>query len=283
MSSLRARMEADLILANFAEDTKRRYLAAGRNLARWCRRSPEELTEAEVRAFLVHLLEERKKSASSVHAAVAGLKFLFGVTLQRPEVAARLPWPKVPQRLPELMSESEVQALLAAAHEPRLRTMMMVAYGSGLRVSEVCALQVADIDSPRGVIRVRDGKGGKDRETVLPARLLAELRQWYRWARPGKEWLFPAPTKTGHLNTYTPQAGFRQAAERAGILRRLNFHSLRHSFATHMLERGVGLCVIQAMLGHTRIGTTTRYAHVRTDLVTKTPDLLAGLPGKRGQ
>ncbi len=281
MGKLHDKMASDLVLRGFSAGTNLRYLNACKKLAQWYGRSPAELSAEEVLAYLLHLRTVRKKSLCIQHMATAGLKFLYGVTLRRPDVAALLPWPKVPQRLPELFSAGEIASLLQAANDPRLRTMMMVAYGAGLRVSEICALQIGDIGSDRGVIRVRQGKGAKDRESVLPERLLHELRRWWRFARPEGLWMFPANSKTGHVAWFVVQAGFRAASERAGLTRKANFHSLRHCFATHLLESGVELTVIQSMLGHARIQTTQMYAQVRTDLVAATPDLLAILPPPR--
>jgi site-specific recombinase XerD len=272
----------DLALKGLSPETHRKYLMVVRQFVQWHRRNPEEMGEPEVRQYLLHLKDERGASPAKLKSTLAGVRFLYMVTLQRPEVVAALPWPKMPRRLPTVLCEADVARLFDNAGDPRLRTMMMVAYASGLRVSEVCRLQVGDIDSARGVIHVRLGKGGKDRETVLPPRLLAELRRWWAWARPGKTWLFPAPTRFGHLLTQSVQAGCRAAADRAGLGRRVTFHTLRHSFATHLLERGVQLCVIQVMLGHKSLKTTTLYAQVRTDLLAKVPDLLAG-PKVRGR
>lgn len=278
MSTLRERMKADLALRGLALGTKRRYLNAGVNLAKWSGRSPAELNADDVLAFLLHEREVHRKSPGAMRMTTAGLKFLYGTTLLRPDIAAQLPWAKVRHRLPQLFSVQEIAALFAAAYEPRLSTMMSIAYGGGLRISEICTLQVADIDSERGVLWIRHGKGDKERQTALSAGLLAALRRWYAIARPGKLWLFPENTRTGHVLPQSMQYGFRAAALRAGVERPLSFHGLRHCFATHLLERGVEMTVIQAMLGHSHISTTQRYALVRTDLIAATPDLLSILP-----
>jgi integrase/recombinase XerD len=279
VDQLLKRVGEDLTLKGRSPQTRRKYLRVVRQFCRWLGRSPQEAGEAEVRQYLL-ALHERGASPSVIKAALAGVRFLYTVTLRRPEVTAAVPWPKVPRPLPEVLSEAQVARLLDRATEPRLRTMMMVAYASGLRVSEVCKLRVGDIDSARGVLHVRQGKGGKDRETVLPPALLAELRRWWAWARPGMGWLFPSVSPTGHVTPHTVQAGCRAAADSAGLSRRVTFHSLRHTFATHLLERGVELVVIQSLLGHADLRTTSRYAQVRTDLLAKTPDLLGGLQAR---
>lgn len=278
---MQERMREDLALKGLSPKTCQSYIWAVRRFVKWHMRSPTLMGEAEVRQYLLYLRNERKASPALMKLTLAGIKFLYRATLHRPEVVAALPWPKVPRRLPEVLTEFEVAALLDATDQRRLRTMLRVGYAAGLRISEVCRLQIADIDSARGVLRVI-GKGDQERETVLSPALLAELRDWYRWARPGKTWLFPGRTADGHVGLSTVHAGLRNAVEQAGITRHVSFHGLRHAFATHLLERGVELCVIQHMLGHKSLRTTGLYAQVRTDLLARTPDLLAALPA-RGQ
>lgn len=275
MGQLQVRMTEDLALKGLSPHTCQCYVAAARAFARHYMRSPADMGEAEVRQYLLHLSDVRKASPSLRKLAVAGIKFLYRVTLLRPEVVASVPWPKVPYRLPEILSEGEVARVLACAPDPRARMMMMVAYATGMRVSEVSRLQVGDIDSARGVIRVHQGKGGRDRETVLPPSLLAELRRYWAAVRPRAPWLFPAGK--AHLNKGVASGAFRKAAVAAGITRRVTFHSLRHAFATHLLSRGVELHVLQVMMGHRDIKTTSLYALVRTDLLIRAPDLLAAL------
>lgn len=281
MGKLQTRMQEDLALKGLSPKTCKAYIWAVRRFVKWHMRSPAEMGEPEVRQYLLHL-RKVKASPALIKLVLAGIKFLYKVTLRRPEVVAAVPWPKVARRLPQVLSESEVAALLDTATQPRLHAMLRVGYAAGLRISEVCRLQIADIDSARGVIRVCGGKGGKDRETVLSPALLAELRAWYRLARPRKIWLFPGRTTAGHVGDQAVNKGLHAAVARAGIKRHVTFHSLRHAFATHLLEHGVELCVIQAMLGHKSLRTTGLYAQVRTDLLARTPDLLAGLSA-RGQ
>lgn len=275
MNPLNIKMLEDLSLKGMSAETARQYLTAVRGFERWYDRPAQSMGLVEIRQYLLYLKEVRGASASMRKLAVAGIKFLYSITLDRPEVVATLPWPKVPHKLPEILSENEVARLLACAHEPRSRAMLMLAYAAGLRVSEVCRLQVDDIDSKRGVIRVRQGKGARDRETLLSPTLLAELRHYWSVVRPRRPWLFPTPK--GHADHHAAGLGFRLAAARAGITRQVTFHSLRHAFATHLLSRGVEMRVLQVMMGHRDIKTTSLYAFVRADLMTAAPDLLAGL------
>lgn len=277
MSDLKARMIQDMEMRGLAAATQRKYLMGVRRLARWAGRSPSEVGAADVRQFLVELREVRGATPSVLKSVLAGLKFFYELTLSRPEVVHGLCWPKIPRRVPIVLSPAELQRLFEHAADPRLRVMMHLGYAAGLRVFEACKLRVDEIDSARGVLRIV-GKGSRERETVLSPALLSELRAWWLWARPGKGWLFPADTRLGHLLTQSVHISFRVAADRAGLGRRVTFHCLRHSFATHLLERGVDLRVIQVMLGHASPITTALYAQVRSDLVGRTPDLLAALP-----
>jgi len=276
-------MKEDLALKGLSPNTGDRYIWAARGFVKWHMRSPEQMGEAEVRQYLLYLKNERKASPALMKLVLAGIKFLYCVTLRRPEEVASFPWPKVSRKLPQVLSEAEVAKLVDAAPQPRLRAVMMLAYAAGLRISEACQLQVGDIDSARGVIRVRRGKGGREHETVLSPRLLDELRRWYVLARPGKTWLFPGARGDGPVRSASVASALRRALGRSGLGRPVTMHTLRHTFATHMLERGVELCVIQAMLGHKALRTTTLYAQVRTDLVKQTPDLLAGIDAIRGR
>ncbi len=282
MSLLKLRMIEDLTLRGLSAATKAKYLCAVGRFAQWSGRSPAWMGREDVRKFLLYLKVECGVSASSINTTLAAIRFVYIVTLRRPEVVAALPRPRVPKSLPVVLAESDVHRLIDSTASRRLATMMMLAYGAGLRASEVCRLQVGDIDSKRGVIRVRQGKGGKDRQTVLANQLLEELREWYRRARPGKVWLFPTTTREGHVSTRSLHLAFRSVADGLGLGRRVTFHCLRHSFATHMLERGVDMRVIQVMLGHSSLETTSVYAQVRANLMAKSPDLLASLPNKRG-
>lgn len=272
-----SRLQSDLRLSRRSKKTEKRYLhEARRFFAHFPDRLPETLGEAEVRAYLHHLVDVRHVSAYTHKMAVAGLRFLFERTLGRPEEVKRVPWPKVVDGLPVILAHAELVALFrAAAASPLVRVACLCAYASGLRVSEAMRLQVPDVDSGRGVLLVREGKGGRDRITVLPPRLLVALRRYWQEARPKGPWLFPGGTKAGHVGLHLLEDGFARARRAAGITRPgVRFHSLRHSFATHMLEAGVDVRILQVLLGHRRVETTTRYAQVRTDLIARLPDPL---------
>jgi site-specific recombinase XerD len=254
------------------------YLGVIRRLAAFYRRSPAELDTRSVSAWLVHRLDTEGISASNLKMHVAGLKYFYREVVHRPEVVADLAWPKVSSRIPEVPTEAEVVALLAAAPSEMYRVMWMVAYGAGLRVSEVCALQVGDIDSGRGVIVVRAGKGDKDRLTLLPPRLLEALRAYWRHRRPPGPHLFPGRLPGQPVHARSVQHALAAAARRAGIQRPLRFHSLRHAYATHSLEGGTDLCTLQATLGHAELKTTRRYLHVRAEHLRRTQSPLDRLP-----
>ena len=282
MGEFHDRMQSDLRLARKASGTQTEYLAHARRFVAFHRRPPTELGEAEVRQYLHHLIDERKASVYTQKMATAGIKFLYSVTLQRPEVVASIPWPKVVDPLPAILDPSEVSPLFAAACSLVVRAGMMLGYAAGLRVSEVCALRVEDLDAKRSAIVVRGGKGGKDRQTLLSPLLHEQLRRYWLAVRPAGPWLLPGSKPEAPLDRRVLQDGIRLAVQKVGLRKRITFHSLRHSFATHMLEAGVDLRVIQSMLGHASIGTTTRYLQVRSDLLAKLPDPLALLRSRPG-
>jgi site-specific recombinase XerD len=272
-----SRLKSDLRLSRRSPRTEKRYLhEARRFFAHFPKQAPERLGEAEVRKYLHHLVDVRRVSAYTHKMAVAAIKYLFEQTLGRPDEVKRIPWPKVVDGLPVVLAHADLVALFrAAAAVPLVRIACLCAYASGLRVSEVMRLQVPDVDSARGVLLVREGKGSRSRITVLPPRLLLALRRHWRETRPKGPWLFPGGTKAGHVGVHVLEDGFARARRAAGITRPgMRFHSLRHSFATHMLEAGVDVRILQALLGHKRVETTTRYAQVRTDLIARLPDPL---------
>ena len=282
VGELADRMREDLRMRRLSERTIDHYLGCVRRFARWADRSPRELGEEEVRAFMLHLVEERGLGASSQSQYRAALRFLYETTLGRPGVMCSVPLPRQVRSLPVVLARQEIAAVMARTSNLKHRTAFALGYGSGLRVSEVAALRVDAIDSKRGVLVVRHGKGGKDRCTLLPDALLRLLRTWWCAARPTGPWLFPGQTPTGHTSKRSVQAAFRTALERAGVQRPgVSFHSLRHSFATHLLEQGTSLRVIQELLGHSQIGTTTRYTHVSTLHVRQVRSPLTGLGSRR--
>lgn len=191
MGQLRDRMDGDLRLKGYSAVTRYHYVRCARRFAAHYRKSPAALGEAEIRAFLLHLIHEQQAKPATVRMHVAALKFLYGITLQRPEVVARIPWPQVPEHLPDILTAAEIVQVLHAVHLLKHRVVLMIAYGAGLRISEVCSLEVGDIDSQRMVIHVRAGKGAKDRYVMLSERLLAVLREYWRLTTPPGSVLFP--------------------------------------------------------------------------------------------
>jgi len=278
MGKLYDRMESDLRLARKAAKTCKEYLGAARRFVRYHGRSPEVMGEAEIRAYLLHLIDQQA-SANTQKMALAAIKFLYTVTLQRPAEVAAIPWPKVVDPLPAILDRSELPPLFVAATNPVVRAGMLVGYGAGLRVSEVCALRTDDLDSKRGVLTVRGGKGGRDRQTLLSPTLLTQLRRYWVQVRPASPWLFASARTGEHIHPRVLQQGLGLAVQAVGVRKDITFHSLRHCFATHMLEAGVDVRIIQCMLGHHNIRTTTRYTQVQAHLLAQLPDPLARLQG----
>jgi integrase/recombinase XerD len=261
MGELRDRMEHDLVVRGLSPRTQEAYLGAVRCLARYYRRRPDELSEQEVQRYVRYLIEQRKLSPSSVRQAVAGMRFLYEVTLKRKPTQFGIPMPKRAQKLPEILSREEVGRIIGAARSLRARVLLMTAYSAGLRLGEILRLRVRDIDTERRLIRVEQGKGRKDRYSVLSPRLLEQLRRYQRVYHP-REYLFPSKQADRPTHETVVQKMYAAARKRAGVQKRGGIHSLRHAFATHLLEAGTNLPVIQELLGHTSIQTTMRYVHV---------------------
>lgn len=279
MGTLRDRMQADIHLRRYSPKTEKEYLRCAYNFAKHFMRSPAEMGEEEVRAFLVHLVEEDEVSPSVQKMYVAALKFLYRVTLKRPEVVADIPYPKIPRTLPDVLSAEEVVGLLEAVESIKYRAVITTAYSSGLRISEACGLRAAgDIDSDRGVIHVRLGKRNKDRYVMLSDRLLVLLREYWRTVRPEGDYLFPGARSGRPVSPSSVSRAFWKAAHRVGIVKRITLHTLRHSFATHLMENGTDLRVIQVVLGHGSIRTTSRYTHVSCRHIAETKSPLDCLP-----
>jgi len=226
--------------------------------------------EAEVRQFLLHLATERKVGPATRKMHVAALKFLYEKTLRRPEVVAHIPWPKVPQGLPDILSGTEVDQLLTTIGSTKHRAIVMTTYGTGLRIGEVCGLQVGDIDSRRMLIHIHAGKGGRDRFVPLPERVLFALRRYWVAERLTGRILFPGQEPGRPLAASTVRKRLHEAAAKAGLDKRVTPHVLRHAFATHLLELGTDLRVIQMLLGHRSIRTTVRYTRVTDKHVART-------------
>jgi integrase/recombinase XerD len=272
MTPLRQRLVDDLRLRNYSERTVEAYVGGVARFARHFGRSPDQLGPDEIRAYQLHLLDKHV-SWSQFNQIVCSLRFFFNVTLGRPELIQHLPFGKRRKTLPLVLSPDEVLRLLEAATAGRARLLFQIAYACGLRVSELVRLQVRDIDSARMVIVVRQGKGGKDRLVPLSQRLLEELRRYWKERRP-KTWLFPAQRGTGHLCVDWVQRLCRRLVARAALGKRATLHTLRHSYATHLLEAGVDLLTLQKILGHSALSTTARYVHLSTRHLQKAPSLL---------
>lgn len=271
MTTLRQQMDDAMVLRGFALRTRESYLAAVTALAKHYHRPPDLLTSGEVQAYLLHMIVERKLAYSSVNQAASACRFLFGKVLKRPLDRFDIPMAKVPKTLPRVLSREEVSRLFAHAANLRARTLLMTTYAAGLRVSEVCALQLADIESAsdRMCLKVRQGKGGRDRYTMLSPALLETLRDYWRLCRPST-WLFPNPSGTGPIDPQTAQRMYWAARDRAGLGRVGGIHTLRHCFATHLLESGVDIHTIQRLLGHGHVSTTMRYFHLAHHKLTGT-------------
>ena len=269
MSQLRQRMDEAMVLRGFAVRTREAYLSCVTALSRHYRRPPDQLGADQLQAYLLHLITEKKLAYASVNQAACAFRFLFDRVLNRPNARFDIPMAKVPKRLPQILSRAEVARLIDAARTLRGRTLLMTTYAAGLRVSEVCALQVADIESAtdRMCLKVRQGKGGQDRYTLLSPRLLDTLRAYWRVSRPGR-WLFPNPAGSAPIDAKTVQRIYCAARDAAGIRPEGGIHTLRHCFATHLLEAGVDLPTLQRLLGHGHVSTTMRYLHLAHSHVT---------------
>ena len=274
MNPLRQQMDGDMIVRRMSERTREAYLNAVAGLAKHYHRSPDRVSEAEVQSYLLHLLQERKLAWSSCNIVTYGLKFFYHNTLKRRELEFRVPSARQPQKLPQILSREEVAALISGTKNLKHRVILMATYAAGLRVSEVCALKVTHIDSARMMIRVEQGKGAKDRYTLLSTRLLEELRLYWKAHRPGS-YLFPAARNTDKpMDVKSAQRIFYAAKDRAGISKDGGIHGLRHAFATHLLEAGTDLHTIQRLMGHGQLSTTMRYFHLAQKHLANTPSPL---------
>ncbi len=262
MSALRKQMEADMALRGLAYRTRQAYIESVAKLAKFYGKSPDRITEPECQSYLLHLLQERKLAHSSCNVVASALQFFYRVTLKRREAEFCLPRPKVPSRLPQILSREEVATLFEQTTNLKHRAFLMTTYGGGLRLLEACHLKVSDLDSDRMTLRVEQGKGAKDRYTLLSPRLLKELRRYWIAHRPAL-WLFPSPRVADQpMNPHSAQRIFYAAKDRAGITKQCGIHGLRHAFATHLLEGGVDVHTIQRLLGHGSLSTTARYFHL---------------------
>jgi site-specific recombinase XerD len=264
-------MKDNMLLRRYSPATIKQYLQNVGHFAQHFMRCPSEMGNQEVRAFLVYLAEEKKASAHVQYSHVCALKYLYVKTLQRPEVMEGVPYPKVPRPLPVVLSMEEVLAIFEAVRSIKYKAILAVAYSGGLRISEVCRLKVTDIDSQRMVIHVRGGKGSKDRYVSLGENTLALLREYYKAVHPDpeSEYLFSGRHPGSHISTSGVSNAIRKVVRSAGLKKKATMHTLRHSFATHLLEAGYDLRLIQKLLGHSNIVTTIKYTHVTNRLIER--------------
>jgi site-specific recombinase XerD len=282
MGVLRKQVDGDLVVRGMSVRTREAYLGAVAGLAKYYGRRPDRVSEQEVQNYLLHLIEQRGLAWSSCNIVVQGLKFFYRITLKRSEAQFTVPRARQPQKLPQILSREEVAALIEKTLNLKHRTILMTAYGAGLRLNEICHLRVSDIDSDRMTIRVEQGKGAKDRYTLLSPRLLAELRRYWLAHRP-RRWLFAARDPERPIHDHTVHRLYHAAKARAGIAKQGGIHSLRHAFATHLLEAGVDVHTIQRLMGHGHISSTLRYFHLARKHLARTPsplELLEGAPLK---
>jgi len=275
ISPLRQRMIEDMTARGLARQTQRGHILACKRFAAYLKRSPDTATAEDVRLFQLHLLEAGL-SIQTRNRTMTGVRFLLRVTMRRHDLAAEIFHMKEPQKIPQILSAVEAKRLLTMAGKLQVRVLLSIGYGAGLRVSEVVKLKVKHIDSALGIIRVEQAKGKKDRNVMLSPETLELLREWWKIRRKkydagvpaGERWLFPGRRKGRPLTPRQVSRLFHETVEAAGIKKKLTLHALRHSFATHLFDRGVDIRTIQALLGHEKLETTARYTRVATGLIT---------------
>ena len=275
ISPLRRRMIEDMTVRNLSPATQRSYLHAVSKFSRHFGRSPDLLGIEDVRAFQVFLVSQGI-SWPALNQTVCALRFFYDVTLDRAEIPERIAYARTPRKLPVILSADEVVRFLEAVPSLKARTALTAAYGAGLRASEAVSLKIGDIDSDRMLIQIRHGKGARDRTVMLSPQLLTILRTYWRLARP-KEWLFPGRDDKKPIDVQVLHAACRSATKAAGLTKRVSVHTLRHSFATHLLESGVDIRIIQVLLGHKSLSTTARYTQVASTTIAKTQSPLERL------
>jgi len=287
VSPLRQRMIEDMAARKLNPHTQRSHIFSCKRFAAWLDRSPDTATADEVRRFQLYLVEST--SICNRNRIMTGVRFLFRVTLRRHDLAAEVWHIKEPERLPPVLSPEEIKRVLTMATSLKAQAMLTLAYGCGLRASEVVRLRAGDIDREQKIIRIVQSKGRKDRHVMLPAAVLKLLRQWWKarptaydaGVAPDQRWLFPGRGQHQPLTTRQFSRLFKEAAKAAGLRKTICLHSLRHSFATHLLERGKDIRVIQALLGHSKLETTARYSRVATGMIAKIESPLDELSAPR--
>src|SRR5246127_3895638 len=267
ISPLRRRMIDDMTMRKFAPRTQEGYIRAVKGFSAFLGASPDTASFEDLRRYQLHLVSTGT-GVPTINHTVTALRFLFMVTLRKPQLVAYLPFVREPRRLPVVLSPEEVARLLNAAPGLKYKAALSVAYGAGLRAAEVASLKVCDIDSKRMIIRVEQGKGRKDRNVMLSPSLLELLRAWWKAARP-RGWLFPGRDPVQPLTTRQLNRACHAAAQAAGIERNVSLHTLRHSFATHLLEQNIDVRVIKVLLGHAKLDTTALYTRVATKTISE--------------
>jgi integrase/recombinase XerD len=281
MTPLRQRFIEDMQLRGLAPTTQRSYTHYAADFAKYYNTSPDKLDLEAIRQYELHLLNERKLSPQSVNTFISSVQFLYTVTLEMPWDRKCFPRLRVGETLPVVLAKEEVELFFDYVPGLKYRAALMLCYGAGLRIAEAAAVKVSDIDSKRMLIRVEQGKGKKDRYVMLSPRLLSVLRCYWRVRRPDI-WMFPSWRESKHISAGSLSMACRDASRQCGLAKRITAHTLRHSFATHLLENGADTRVIQVLLGHSRIDTTARYTKVSTHLIAATPSPLDSLGVKPG-
>jgi len=281
ISPLRQRMLDDMRMRKLSDKTQSHYIRAVVNLTRFLGRSPDTATAEDLRRYQLHLVEH-DRTRTSLNRTITALRFFFAVTLERPEALAKMSTVHEPRKLPVVLSREEVARLIEAAANPKHQAALSVAYGAGLRASEVVALKVSDIDSNRMTLRIEQGKGRKDRYAMLCPVLLEHLRAWWRFAHAKGNlldggWLFPGQNLVNPMSTRQLNRICHMAADAAQINKRVSMHTLRHSYATHLLEQKVDIRLIQVLLGHKRLETTALYTQVATEVLREVTSPLESL------
>jgi integrase/recombinase XerD len=282
MAPLKQRFTEDMQIHGLAPTTQRSYLHYVTEYSRFYNTSPAKLDLEAIRQYELYLLNERKLSPESVNLFISSVQFLYTKTLDMPWGKECFPRVRVAQKLPVVLDPEEVAGFFDYIPSLKYRAALMLCYGAGLRIAEAAAIKVSDIDSKRMLIRVQQGKGKKDRYVMLSPRLLCVLRRYWRAARP-RVWMFPSWRENKHLSVGSLSLACREASKQCGLTKRITAHTLRHSFATHLLENGTDTRVIQVLLGHSRIDTTARYTKVAANVIAGTPSPLDSLGVKPKQ
>lgn len=278
LQQLRDRMQENMELKGFSVRTHKSYMCEVRKFIKYYRRHPEAMGEPEIKEYLLHLVRDPKISDSIVAIAYSAIKFLYHNTLGRPWDSLKIPRKKKIKRIPEILSHGEIISIIYAARTVKYRTIFAIIYSAGLRISEAVNLKVSDIDSKRMTLKISESKGAKDRYALLSNKALELLREYWKMYRP-EVWLFPGPRRDKQISVRAVQTEFQTARITAGITKQVTVHTLRHCFATHLLENGSNLFHIQHLLGHASLGSTSVYLHMqRTDVLNIVSPFDAGSP-----